>query len=251
MHNEKWPSYNELAWTEPIIAPPEQHAEETEFYCSSIKKYSRIKPETLLHLASGAGINDYTFKKHFQVTGVDISPGMLEVAKKINPEVTYHLGDMRTADLGKQYDAVVLPDAAGYLTTVDDLIKTFETAYRHLKNGGVFLVVAHIKEEFQDNNFVYTGAQGDTEIIVFENNYTSDKNKNSYEATMVYLIRNKGKLEIFSESHLLGLFELDVWLDLFKRTKFELAQEIMDQLYEPYILGEGEYPLRLFVGIKE
>ncbi len=89
VNKDKWIGYEELAWIEPIIAPPEQFREETESYCRLIRKHARIEPHTLLHLASGAGINDYTFKKYFNVTGVDISRGMLEVAKEINPEVTY------------------------------------------------------------------------------------------------------------------------------------------------------------------
>jgi len=40
-----------------------------------------------------------------------------------------------------------------------------------LKPGGVLLIVANIKEEFRENNFVYTGSKGDVEVTIFENNY--------------------------------------------------------------------------------
>jgi hypothetical protein len=39
----------------------------------------------------------------------------------------------------------------------------------------------------------------------------------TYEATLVYLIRCKGKLEIYDDRHILGLFKLETWLDLFKK----------------------------------
>ena len=62
MKKTGWIPYNELAWTEHIIAPPEDYAEETELIIKTIIDQSRIKANTLLHLGCGAGGNDYTFK---------------------------------------------------------------------------------------------------------------------------------------------------------------------------------------------
>jgi len=251
MQKDKWLIYNELAWLEPIIAPPEKHTDETEIYCKAIKQHAKIEPQTLLHLASGAGINDYTFKKHFQVTGVDISEGMLEVARRVNPDLTYYFGDMRTVELREQFDAVAVPDALGYMTTLEDVRKVIQTADRHLKPGGVLLTVVQLKEEFRENNFAYTGSAGDVEVTVFENNYIPDPAGNIYEATLVYLVRKKGELEIYTDRHVGGLFKLEMWLDLFKEFGFEMKEERLNKLYEPYILNEGELPLRMFGCIKK
>ncbi len=250
MENQKWPAYNELAWIEPIVAPVEEYAKETEHYCTVIREHSKIEPKTLLHLGSGAGINDFTFKKHFEVTGVDISKGMLEVAGKLNPEVTYSFGDMRTVTLGKLFDAVVIPDSINYMTTVEDMQKVIIAAYKHLKPGGVFLFITHIKEEFMENNFVYTGSKGDLEVTVFENNYYPDPDGTTYEATIVYLVRRGGKLEIHTDRHVIGLFSLEIWLELIKRSGFEVKEQKQEDTYTPYILGEGKYPLQMFICIK-
>ena len=108
MKKTKWRAYSELAWTEPIIAPPEEYVEETELFSKVIKEHSKIETRTLLHLGCGAGGNDYTFKRHFKVTGVDISEDMLEIARKLNPEVTYLYGDMRTIRLKERFDMQLL-----------------------------------------------------------------------------------------------------------------------------------------------
>ena len=247
MENNNWISYNELAWIDPIIAPPEQYAEETERYCRTIRKHSQIETKTMLHLGSGAGINDYTFKKHFEVTGVDISRGMLEVARSLNPEVVYRSGDMRTADLGIQFDTVVIPGSINYMTTVEDARRAILTARRHLKPGGIFLFVTHVMEEFQENNFVYTGAKRDLEITIFENNYISCPGETTYEATIIYLIRRAGQLEIHTDRHIIGLFKLKTWLELLKDCRFEVTEERLDHAYAQFIQGEGQYPLRLFI----
>ncbi len=251
MNKDKWIGYEELAWIEPIIAPPEQFREETESYCRLIREHSRIEPHTLLHLASGAGINDYTFKKDFTVTGVDISRGMLEVAKEINPEITYYHGDMRTIDLQREFDVVAIPDSIGYMTTAADLRLVVGNACRHLKPGGIILITAHLKEEFRANNFVYTGSRGDVEVTVFENNYIVGLAKDRYEATIIYLVRRKGKLELFTECHTIGLFDSDHWQSLFDEYRLKVSRVALNDLYDPYILGEGFYPLTIFVCLKQ
>lgn len=248
MKATKWLSYSELAWTEPIIAPPQDYAQETELFSKVIKEHSKIEARTLLHLGCGAGGNDWTFKKHFKVTGVDISEGMLEIARKINPKVVYIHGDMRTIRLNGRFDTVAIPDSIGYMTRVEDLRDAIVTAAKHLKPGGVFLIVAHTKEEFRENNFVYTGSKGDVEITIFENNYIPLPAGTTYEATGVYLIRRKGKLEIHTESDIIGLFKLEVWLNLLKEVGFvEVNQMRLDHSYDRFVVGESEYPLSMFV----
>jgi SAM-dependent methyltransferase len=245
-----WLSYTDLAWTEHIVGPPGEYADETELYVKVIKEQLKSKALTLLHPACGAGGNDYTFKKHFKVTGVDISKNMLEMARKLNPEVRYIHGDMRTFDLKESFDAVAIPDSIGYMTNLEDLRKAIHTAYNHLKPGGVLLIVAHTKEDFQENNFVYTGSDGDTEITVFENNCLPDPAGNTYEAAIIYLIRRKGKLDIYPDIHTIGLFKLETWLDLLTKTGFDIKQMRADGFYDNCIMGDGKYPLTIFVCIK-
>jgi len=250
MKTTKWCAYSNLAWTESIVTPPEEYGEETELFNKVIKENSKIEARTLFHLGCGAGGNDYTFKKHFKVTGVDISEDMLEIARKLNPEVTYLYGDMRTIRLKECFDAVAIPDSIGYMTTVEDLRSAILTAYKHLKPGGVLLIVANIRAEFKENNFVYTGSKGDVEITVFENNYIPDTTGTTYEGTFIYLIRRKGKLEIHTDYHIIGLFKLETWLDLLKEVRFEVKQMTVEHLYDRFIFGEGKYPITMFVCTK-
>jgi SAM-dependent methyltransferase len=242
----KWKSYSNLAWTEPIIAPPEEYTEDTESFIRIIKDNIKIKPKTLLHIGCGAGGNDYAFKKHFTVTGIDISKDMLEIAKKLNPEIIYYQEDMQTFKLNQYFDAIAIPDSIGYMVTVKDLKRVISSSYKHLKPGGLLLIVANIKEEFKNNNFLYSGSKEDIEITVFENNYISDPSRSTYEATIIYLIRKKGKLEIQYDKHKIGLFKLEEWLNILEGFDFQVKQIKLEHLYDRYILGEGQYPLRIF-----
>lgn len=59
-------------------------------------------------------------------------------------------------------------NSIGHMTIVENLRKVIITVYKHLKPDEVLLIVANIRKEFKENNFVYTGSKGDVEITVFE-----------------------------------------------------------------------------------
>jgi len=70
--------------------------------------------------------------------------------------------------------------------------------------------------------------------------------------TLVYLIRRKGKLEVYTDHHVLGLFKLQTWLDLLKKAGFDIVNQIsIDHTYDRCITGEGNYPRQMFVCRKQ
>jgi len=218
--------YGYLAWTWPIISPVEEYIKETEFFSKLIRKHSKVKVKKMLHLGCGGGHNDYAFKKNFKLTSVDISEDMLKLAKELNPEVNYHYGDMRTIRMREYFDAVTILDSISYIRTVDDLRRTFVTAYDHLKPGGVFLtMVEKMAGQFKQNDsFCSTHSKGNVEITFIENYYDPDPTDTNYEVTFIYLIRIEGKLEVYTDPHLCGIFKLDTWHTLLKETGFEVKQ---------------------------
>lgn len=247
-----WPAYNELAWTEEFLADPAEYEYEAGFYVDLIKGTARgDPPRTLLHLGSGAGMHDRVFKRHFTVTGVDLSPGMLEKARAKNPDVKYLDGDMRSIRLGQKFDAVAIPDSTDYLVTRDDLHRAVNTAAEHLKAGGVLLVTAKPKETFQNNNFAYTGEKNGLHLTLLENNYINPYRPDTYEAVFVYLVRQQGELTIHTDHHVLGLFPKKTWEQVFLDAGLDMQKKILDGVYERYILDGGSYPLTVFAGIKK
>ncbi len=219
--------YNDLAWTWPIISPPEDYVEESEIFSDIIKRHSRIPPRTLLHVGCGGGHNDYTFKRHFEVYGVDISPEMLELAKRLNPDVTYSLGDMRSVRLGKVFDAVAILDSINYMSTLESLRAAFRTAHAHLRRGGVLIAaIEETVEDFRQNETSITKKSRDgVEVTLIENGYDPDKSDTSYEATFVYLIKRGEALDIQVDRHVCGIFDLDTWFEIPRNIGMEATLE--------------------------
>jgi len=245
-----WTAYNELAWTEDWLADPAEYEDEVGVYVDLIKRAALEPPVTLLHLGSGAGGHDWIFKRHFAVTGVDLSPGMLDKARVAHPDIEYLEGDMRTLRLNRQFDAVAIPDSIDYMASLHDLRLAIQTAAIHLKPGGVLLVVAKTAETFQDNNFVYTGDKDGVQVTLFENNFVNPSCPNTYEVTFVYLIRRHGELTIRTDHQVLGLFSQTTWEQVFNDAELAMQKTTLNGIYDKYLLGNGEYPLTVFIGRK-
>jgi SAM-dependent methyltransferase len=237
--------YNDLAWTWPIISPPSDYVEDADKTRGFLLKHSKIAIKTLLNLGCGGGHDDFGLKRYFAITGIDLSPAMLELARKLNPQVTYLEGDMRTMRLDKSFDAVFLGDAVNYMLTREDLAAAFRTAYAHLKPGGAFITfVEQTPETFvQNKTKVAAHKKGDVEIVFIENLYDPDPSDTTCEDTFVYLIRRGGKQQVEVDHHVSGIFGLQTWLDLMTEAGFTGISKTVEEY--------PDYPqLYTLVGIK-
>ncbi len=235
--------YNDLAWIWPIWGSVEEYRPESEDAVKMIKEFGKLEAKTLLDITCGGGKNDFTFQKYFRVTGLDLSEGMLENARKLNPECEYVQADMRNFDLGRQFDAVYVNDGIAYITTEEDLQKTFACAARHLRPGGVMITIAEkLKGSFKQNETkVFESTSEEPQITYIENNYDPDPRDTTFETTFVYLIREKGKLRIEQDFHTLGVFPIETWRATLAAAGFEVNER--DEVYE----GES---YRTFICVK-
>lgn len=97
----------------------------------------------VLDVACGTGVlfQDYLERKVASVTGIDISPKMVEIARAKYPrsEVTILCGDVETANFGKRFDCIVVYNAFPHFPDPERLIATLTGL---LRPGGT-LTVAH------------------------------------------------------------------------------------------------------------
>jgi SAM-dependent methyltransferase len=156
---------------------------------------------------------------------------MLELARALNPECEFLRGDMRGFNLDRAFDAILMDDAVAYMANRGDLRSAFEAACRHLRPGGVMVVGPdHTKETFVQNRTVVTTAAGTTkpaevEVVFVENDYDPDPTDEHYEGTMLYLIREHGRLRVETDRHILGLFAFEVWRETLTEVGFHIHQE--------------------------
>ena len=233
--------YTDLAWLWPMWGDA---ASEYAHYCqhvtSLIQYYAKHPISSLLDMGCGGGKNVLTLKRQFNVTGVDLSPTMLEQARELNPECSFVQGDMRTVRLDRTFDAVLMDDAISYMSCLADFVAAFRTASAHLNPGGVLIATPDVTTEtFQQNKTTAmpaarTGTWDELDVVFIENVYDPNPADEQYETTIVYLIRNRGQLRIETDHWTMGIFSIGTWRRVLRETGFEVNEE-------QYIAGEDEY----------
>ena len=214
--------YDELAGWWPLLSAPAVYAEEAGIYRRLLATAGDRPPQTVLELGSGGGNNASHLKAHFQLTLVDLSAGMLEVSRELNPECEHVQGDMRTVRLGRVFDAVFVHDAVAYMTTEDDLRLAIGTAFAHCRPGGAALFAPdHLRENFRTGTD-WGGHDGDGRAARFlEWTWDPDPLDTTYTVDYAYLLREAdGSVRVEHDRHVEGLFPRATWLRLLEEIGF-------------------------------
>jgi SAM-dependent methyltransferase len=168
---------------------------------------------------------------------------MLAQAKELNRGCRFVQGDMRTFRLGRAFDAVLMDDAISHMNCRADFGAAFRTAYAHLNPGGVLIATPDVTvETLQQNKTTTTPAtRGGLDVVFVENVYDPDPADEQYETTILYLIRDHGRLRIETEHWTMGIFSLDTWRQVLRETGFQ----VHEGQYNP-----GEYGYTVFTCVK-
>jgi SAM-dependent methyltransferase len=233
--------YTDLAWLWPMWGDhTTEYARYSDYAASLIRQYAQHPVKTLLNISCGGGKNIYNLKNHFHITGLDRSPAMIKLAVALNPECNFVEGDMRNFSLGKTFDAILMDDGISYMTSRADLSAAFACAFQHLKSGGVMVATPDVTAETFNQNDTACARSVECmrpdgiDVVFVENVYDPNPSDEQYEATMIYLIRENGRLRIETDRFTLGLFSLETWKQILFDTGFEIHQD-------KYVDGDSEY----------
>jgi SAM-dependent methyltransferase len=215
--------YDELASWWPLLSPPTDYAEEAAFYERTLLAACERPVRTLLELGSGGGNNASYLKARFQMTLVDLSPGMLEVSRALNPNCEHIEGDMRTVRLDRTFDCVFVHDAVVYMTSESDLRKAIETAFIHCHPGGAALFAPdHVQESFRPSTS-HGGHDGNNRSLRYlEWMWDPDPTDTTYVVDFAYLLRESdGSVKVEQDRHIAGLFSQRDWLRMLSAVGFD------------------------------
>jgi len=227
--------YDDLAWLWPIWGGPEEYADHCDYMIRLVREHAQIPVRSLLNIGCGGGKNAFNLKKEYEVTGVDLSPRMLALAKELNPDCEFLEGDMRTFSLGRTFDALLMDDGITHMASRPDLTSAFKTAFQHVNPGGVMVVTPDdTTETFVQNRTQYQVVSApdpckskpdNVEVVFIENAYDPDPTDDCFEGTILYLIREDGKLRVEIDRSVDGLFSLDIWRQTLTSVGFEIHEQ--------------------------
>jgi len=229
--------YDELAAWWPVFSDPKEYRREAAHIARVLRKATSPAPRTVLELGSGGGNSAFHLKARFAMTLVDMSPQMLRVSRKLNPECEHVKGDIRTVRLRRTFDAVFVHDAICHMTTERDLRAVMQTAYEHCRPGCIALFVP----DFVRETFVEGTDQGGSDsprrrLRFLQWVFDPDPNDTTYLVDFAILLRNKnGEARLVHDRHMLGLFPRSRWLRLLRDVGLKAVVVRDDDIREVFV----------------
>lgn len=100
-----------------------------------------VMPRNSMDLGCGTGVLCQILHSNgICAAGMDFSSGMIEIAQKENPAISYQVADMITFRPDTQYDLVTCTgDALNHIRQLSDVKRIFENVYCYTAPGGYFI----------------------------------------------------------------------------------------------------------------
>ncbi len=178
---------------------------------------------SLLDVACGTGRHLELLRASFSdVAGVDIEPGLLEVARARLPDVPLAHADMRTFDLGRTFDAVTcLFSSIGYLADLDDLSTAVARMAVHLAPGRVLVVDGWIKPDAWWPRINVHALAATSDALAATRVSRTWREGDRTHLDMRYLIATPEGFEDAKEEHVLTLFSDEEYRHAFRAAGLE------------------------------
>lgn len=240
--------YGDLAGWWPLISPPEVYEQEAEYLADVLESSANVPVREVLDLGSGGGHVAVHLKERFTLTLVDLSPQMLAVSRRLNPQCRHLQGDMRSVRLGRWFDAVLVHDAVDYITSLADLTALIATAFAHCRPGGIALFVPdHVKDDFAELTGGGGGGRDEDgrQASFTEHTWDPDPGDDWVQADYEFTLRGAdGRVGLIRESHRLGAFTRDAWMRQIAAGGFEPTSDLGGGA------APGARPEHLFAGYR-
>ncbi len=179
---------------------------------------------TLLDVACGTGLHIEQLRQHYHCEGVDASVEMLRIARRRNPGLRFHLGDMRSFATGRRYDVVTcLFSSITYARDLPGLQRTAQTFAAHLVPNGICLVEPFIPyERWVD---LPTGDLRTVNLphLTVAMVDRAQRRGRSVLREVAYAVATPNGIRQVLERHTFGLFSANDYVDAFGSAGFEVT----------------------------
>lgn len=196
---------------------------------------------TVLDVACGTGEHARILAGNhgFEVDGIDLDEGMIQVARAKNAAGRFEVADMRDFDLSRQYDvALCLFSSIGYARTLANVRRAFASFRRHLRAGGIALIEPWFPPGVLEVGRISINTADAVALKVCRMIRTTIEGSLS-RLECQYLIGNATGIRHASEVHELGLFTVQELTQALQEEGFQVQHDPVG------LSGRGLYIARL------
>jgi len=175
----------------------------------------------------------------FEVDGIDIESGFLEIARDRCPKGRFFRGDMASFNLDTSYDAVLcLFSSIGYVRTFDRLTLTARTMGKHVAEGGVAIIEPWFTPEAFRGGSAHIHSVDREDLKIARVSRSEVRDRISW-LEFQYLVGEPSGIRHLKEVHELGLFTEEEMMEAL------LAGGFDDVEFDPKgLTGRGLYVAR-------
>jgi trans-aconitate methyltransferase len=216
------------------------YRKETAYLLRTLAPYRLKRSTRLLDVACGTGMHLQWLKRRFPAAeGLDLSPDFIRVAQRNNPDLRFHLGDMRAFSIAAKYDLITcLFSSIGYMTSLVDLRRAIRNMASHLTRGGLMLVEPWFPPNKWKVGRLSMLTTGDDALRIVRMNTTARRGRVS-SFDLHYLVGTPKGITHFVERHRSGLFTVQDMLQAFRNAGLQVEYD------EKGPTGRGLYVGRL------
>ncbi len=193
-----------------------------------------IDGKKVLDIGCGTGILAAKLaKRGGEVTAVDLSPHMLEIAaeraKSLQLPIEFLRQPMQQLAGHTNMDVAVIPiDSLNYVTEVKEVEETFQGIYEALRPGGILLFDVHsiFKTDviFMESPFVYD----DGRIAYIWQTEEGDAPHSVYSELSFFVKTEASLYERFDEVHMQRTFRVHTYVQLLEEVGFKIERIFAD-----------------------
>lgn len=204
--NRQFNEYAEIY--DELFSAAMDYEKEVEFYDSIL---SKNKCKRILEVGCGCGHRGKFFiNKSYDYTGLDISGGMLRIARRKYPEIRFIQGDVRKLSLNEKFDAIIFVGVgSAYLITDDDVMSALKSMKKLVSRGVIIIdgfdadfIIPNFKK-----NISWSKKIGNRTITRKSMNKLNPKYHNSWDRKLTYIVKDEGEKEKkYTDSALLRAF---------------------------------------------
>lgn len=246
LKDESYATYYDLLYSHRNIPA------EVDFIEKVLRECSLVPVKKVLDVGCGTGIHTLELaKRGYTAVGVDVSPAMIEAARRKAvglPNVEFVLADATNLKFDREFDAAIaFYGVVSYFRDDDSLLKFFNSVRRALKKGAVFifdtwsLVGVQAKRVYYETPFSSFRKAGSMLAIKEENwriDFLEEVAYAEIQWSVIDLPRNE--INVFKHDLTLRLFTLRELTHFLYESGFELCKTYEDYAGRPFTENSSE-----------
>ncbi len=217
---------------------------DVKFLASFFRKYHC---KSVIDIGCGTGNHVLRLSKlGYQVTGVDVSPTMLKIAKAKDKEakIRFLQRDMKKLEKviqkGQRFDAAIcLGQVFSHLMTNNDVQAFLNRLHKILKQNGLFVFSARntkkINEEYLNKlRLDHMLNEEKLQLLILAHNIRDSQNPNIIVWNPIYLMKQNNKVDLQIREHKLRWFEFSTLKKIMTENGFKIIATYSGPMKEKF-----------------